>query len=733
MKSGLTQFFFGHRTGLQGRFMLWFGLIVLTLMTSVVSVVEQRMASTLMRQTEMRGIAVAQSIAATVQGDLLNYDFVAMQQSAETAVLDETLMYVVILTKENIVAGYSGRPDLQGQTLSDAVSVAAAATSERTLVQLLPGEPDGFGNLDLAVPVHVDGTTVPWGTVRVGLSLAPLRHALVRMRVLLLGLGVAAVFITLLSARLLTRQITDPITGLAAATASIAAGNLDHNVQENLVGELGDLARSFNQMTTDLRRNRDAIRDQNQHLENTVQQRTAALAQKARELELANMELKELDRLKSDFLSNVSHELRTPLTAIRSFTEILLDPDPTLAESERVEFLQIVASQAERLTRLISDLLDLSKIEAGKFECRPVPVRPATLVDSCVDSLRRLAVDKDVDLRVELDAVPEIAADVDRMAQVLTNLIDNAIKFTPPNGTVTISARINAHRRCIVGVDRPQALPRGAFNGLESRADEADEYVVISVRDTGIGITAADEQRIFDKFGQVGNVLTDKPQGTGLGLPISGNIAVQHGGALWVESSPGTGSVFSVSVPVARAGAGARDDEPGHRRGTPATTATRAEAKGASHARTAAAGASPGTRVPASDDDPKGHLVQALQRTTNGKRVLVVDDEPSIVAALTELLEPAGYRVIGCSSGSQAVARARQQQPDAVVLDIMMPEINGFDVLRLLKSETATADIPVIVLSVLDDRSKAIELGASEYVRKPFEKEVLLENVRLLT
>jgi signal transduction histidine kinase len=519
---------------------------------------------------------------------------------------------------------------------------------------------------------------------------------------------------------LLTRQITDPISTLAAATTSIAAGNLDHSVHESLVGELGDLARSFNHMTSDLRRNRDAIRNHNQHLEKVVEQRTAALAQKARELEAANAELTELDRLKSDFLSNVSHELRTPLTAIRSFTEILLDPEPNLEEAERVEFLQIVAAQAERLTRLISDLLDLSKMEAGKFECRPVAVRAASLIDSCVDSLRRLAVDKQVELRVDLTPVAEIAADVDRMSQVLTNLLDNAIKFTPTNGTVTVSVRTHSHRRCVIGVDRPGALPRGAFNGVESRLDEADSYVIISVRDTGIGIAAADEQRISDKFGQVGNVLTDKPQGTGLGLPISASIAVQHGGALWVESSPGAGSVFSVSIPVWRAAAGA--------------AATPRDAVGSESKLPQRPTPPPrSAAVPANAADPDSDgLVEALQRTTQGKRVLVADDEPSIVAALTELLEPAGYRVIGCSSGGQAVARARQQRPDAIVLDIMMPEINGFDVLRLLKSDPQTANIPVIVLSVLDDRSKAMELGASEYVRKPFEKIVLLENVRQL-
>ena len=733
-----------HRPGLQGRFMLGFTLMVVTLMTGVVFVVEHRMSSVLMEEAEMRATAIARSIAATVKSELLSYDYVALQQAAETATHDENLLYVIILTKEDVVAGYSGHADLQGQALPAAELVSQAASMQ--MRRLVEGEDPAVHveHLDIGVPVTVEGTPVQWGTVRVGMSLSSLQTALAHMRLLLGILGLCAVCITLVSVRFLSRQIILPIAGLADATAIIRAGDLDHSVDENMVGELGDLALGFNAMTAELRRSRDAIKNHNLHLENMVQQRTAALAQKARELEQVNTELKELDRLKSDFLSNVSHELRTPLTAIRSFTEILLDPEPDVSDVERREFLQIVSSQAERLTRLISDLLDLSKIEAGKFECRVAPLEVAKIVDTCVHSLRSLASSKSVEL---LNAIPPslplVSADVDRMSQVLTNLIDNAVKFTRSGGAVTVTAHVGRRRRCVVGVEREGSLPRGAFNGMESRLPEHGQYVIVSVRDTGIGIAAADEQRVFDKFGQVGNILTEKPQGTGLGLPISGSIAVQHGGALWVESTPGMGSVFSVSIPVAavestlNADGVAVDANPG---GTAATAAPGAGTGRDPQPKTAALPAAPsasrlatpaaagGSKPPAGAES----LVGALRRSTVGKRILVVDDEPSIVAALTELLQPAGFQAIGCQTGSQAVAKARELRPDAIVLDIMMPEINGFDVLRLLKSEPSTAQIPVIVLSVLDERDKAMALGASEYVRKPFEKNVLLDNVRML-
>ena len=560
------------------------------------------------------------------------------------------------------------------------------------------GEQQGSGPrapvLDIAVPVHVEGTPVRWGTVRLGLSLQPLLASVAQTRLVLSLLGASAVVVVLLSARFFSLKVTLPLQQLARATAAVSKSDLDHVVQEDLVGELGELARSFNKMTNDLKQSQDAIRYHNVHLEQIVQQRTAALHQKAQELEKANKELKEIDRLKSDFLSNVSHELRTPLTSIRSFTEIMLDDPEALTEDERVEFLGIIANQTERLTRLISDLLDLSRIEAGEMRCRLTPVALSQIIDRCLETLRTLAADREIRVRTEIELdLPAVLADSDRISQVITNLVDNAIKFTQPRGVITVVAR-----PCVDREPQGMGPQRGGPAGMTSISPESEAYVLVEVRDTGMGIPREHHQRIFDKFGQVGNVLTEKPQGTGLGLAISGNIVVQHGGAIWVESTPGEGSTFRFTLPVAAVGA------------TPRPAPRREPTKPAAESR----------------------LVEALQRTAPGKQVLIVDDEPSIVTAVTELLAPLGYHTVGCQSGSQAVAKARQLQPDVIILDIMMPEIDGYDVLRLLKSDLATAGIPVIVLSVLEDRDKAIALGASEYIRKPFEKAKLLENVRAL-
>jgi signal transduction histidine kinase/CheY-like chemotaxis protein len=674
--------------GIQTRFMLYFGAVVITLMACVTLLVGQRQSRSLLSQTEQRGVAIANSIAGLITNSLLSYDLMGLQSAAQNAKDTTGASYVIILNKEHQVAGFSDRPELQLTALEDGLSLAIEASDDVHVSEISDDQTLGVGgeHLDISAPVLVGDGNVRWGTIRVGLPLLPLQAELANTRLLLILLGAVAIFIVLFAARYFTSRITRPLRGLAEATSAIASGDLDHAVDENLVGELRDLSRSFNKMTMDLKRSRDAIRYQNQHLENMVQERTAALREKARELERANAELMEVDRLKSDFLSNVSHELRTPLTSIRSFTEIMLDRTMNIDDDERFEFLDIVSNQAQRLTRLISDLLDLSKIEAGEFTCHLETLSVQDFLEPVRDTLGSLAYEKDIQLILgKVDDLPNILGDHDRLSQVLTNLIENALKFTPAGGRVAIGACLSEQRIPEESAD--------LFHGIVCDTPEAGEYIIISVSDTGVGIAPTDQQRIFDKFGQVGNVLTDKPQGTGLGLAISGNIMVQHGGAIWVESDLGHGSTFSFSAPVTRARAGPRSHSNGSSSRDPAA-ATR-EIEGTSE------------------------LVSAVLEYSEGRRILIVDDEREMVMALTDLLEPEGYRVLACHSGGQAVSKTRDLRPDLIILDINMPEINGYDVLRLLKGEAQTAAIPIIVLSGEQDTSRALALGAATCLPRP--------------
>jgi len=239
------------------------------------------------------------------------------------------------------------------------------------------------------------------------------------------------------------------------------------------------------------------------------------------ELREANERLRELDRMKDDFISTVTHELRTPLTSIRAFSEMLYE-DPELDLADRTRFLGIIVGEAERLTRLINQILDMAKLESGRAEWTAAEVDLGEVAREAMASLGQLFRDKEVALDSEIPAHgPVVLADRDRMTQVMINLLSNAVKFVP-----------------------------GASGRVRVRVAADNSEVRVEVEDNGPGLTAEECQVIFEKFRQGGNTMTDKPQGTGLGLPISRQIVEYFGGNLWVESRPGAGAKFVFTVPL---------------------------------------------------------------------------------------------------------------------------------------------------------------------------------------
>jgi signal transduction histidine kinase len=257
-----------------------------------------------------------------------------------------------------------------------------------------------------------------------------------------------------------------------------------------------------------------------------LEQKSRELERASTELRVANERLKELDRLKDDFVSTVSHELRTPLTSIRAFSEILND-NPQLDAVERKRFLGIIIKESERLTRLINQVLDLSKIESGSAEWRISAIDLKDAIEDAVAATSQLFTEKGVALVTDLpDAVTMVEADYDRVLQVLINLLSNAVKFCDA-GTGRVGIRLIAER----------------------------DALRVAVRDNGPGIAASDQLIIFEKFRQASDTLADRAEGTGLGLPISRQIIAHFGGKLWVESEPGKGATFAFTVPVGRAAA----------------------------------------------------------------------------------------------------------------------------------------------------------------------------------
>lgn len=252
-----------------------------------------------------------------------------------------------------------------------------------------------------------------------------------------------------------------------------------------------------------------------------LEQKSRALEEATTELREANERLKELDRLKDDFISTVTHELRTPLTSIRAFSEILRD-NPEMAAGQRAEFVLIIVKESERLTRMINQVLDLSKLESGQAEWHSTLLDLRDVIHEAASTTSQLMRDNGVSLTLDLpDDVPHVRADRDRLVQVMLNLVSNAVKFCPrQDGRVRIGLRV------------------------------VDGALQVDVQDNGVGVAPADHELIFEKFRQVGDTLTGKPQGTGLGLPISRQIVEHFGGRLWVRSELGQGATFSFTVPL---------------------------------------------------------------------------------------------------------------------------------------------------------------------------------------
>jgi signal transduction histidine kinase len=257
-------------------------------------------------------------------------------------------------------------------------------------------------------------------------------------------------------------------------------------------------------------------------LEAKVMERTAELEALNHQLRDSHAQLTELDKLKSDFLSNVSHELRTPLAAIKGFVDNLLDGVTGPVAGRQRHYLVRVHDNVERLTRMVSDLLDLARIEAGKIELVHGVVDPGEMVAEATEGLRPLARARAIQLELEVAGCPPIWGDPDKVHQVLTNLVSNALKFTPTGGRVTLTA-----------------------------GPAPDRMVRLAVRDTGLGIPPAERERVFDKFYQVGRVDGERPPGSGLGLTIARHLVELHGGRIWIEDDGSGGATFVVLLPAA--------------------------------------------------------------------------------------------------------------------------------------------------------------------------------------
>ncbi|WP_017302125.1 PAS domain-containing protein [Nodosilinea nodulosa] len=385
------------------------------------------------------------------------------------------------------------------------------------------------------------------------------------------------------------------------------------------------------------------------------------LRQTNERLSLANAELDRATRLKDEFLTNMSHELRTPLNAILGMSEGLQEQVFGPLSDRQKQALGTIERSGRHLLELINDILDLSKVEAGKLELQTASVPVAHLCESSLTFVRQLALAKDIRLSLELvQPIPDIVVDERRIRQVLINLLSNAVKFTPPGGNVTLYAQLEQKQR---------------------------NHLKLSVADTGIGIAPENIAKLFQPFVQIDSSLSRQYAGTGLGLALVRKITELHGGTVTVTSQIDQGTRFTVCLPY--------------------LTET----------------------TPESSENP---AAQTLFLRNGNARALVIEDSAAAADVISRYLQEQGMEVMICSDGNITVDEVVRMQPALIVLDILLPDLSGWEVLRQLKASPQTRSIPVIVVSVIDERSYGLSLGASEYLVKPISRDQLQQALERL-
>jgi signal transduction histidine kinase/CheY-like chemotaxis protein len=374
-------------------------------------------------------------------------------------------------------------------------------------------------------------------------------------------------------------------------------------------------------------------------------------------LKVTNAELVDANHHKTVFLANMSHELRTPLNAILGFSELLIDATKDqYPEATSKRFLEQINSSGKHLLGLINDILDLSKIEAGQMELRLQMVAVADVMAQVVSTVEPLASKKHIDLKTDGADAGHILADEGKLKQMVLNLVSNAIKFTPDGGTVTI------------------------------RSARAGDRLEITVSDNGIGIGPEDIQRVFKEFQQVDSGANRTQQGTGLGLALTRSFAILHGGNVRVESELGKGSRFTIDLPVE-------------------------------------------ARSPHRPSSQANGRTGAVKVDVNQPLVVVVEDDPVAAELLARQIERVGFRTEVARTGTEALTMARERKPAAITLDILLPDMDGWEVLTRIKRDPLTSDIPVIVVSVVDNPTLGTALGALDYFVKPVEPKELVSRL----
>ncbi len=530
--------------------------------------------------------------------------------------------------------------------VSDVYSVRVYNSDGQEFVKYiknLPGHKPDHAEKLIKMPILIDGDRV--GEVHMGIHPQTLWDIVKDTALTAFLLFLACLAIALTISRWLGKTAIRPIDRLIDAMEKIShSGDFSVRVDAEADPDFNIIVKSFNSML------------------NEVESRNDQLSQSAIDLTHARDEAEHANLAKSQFLANMSHELRTPLNAIIGYTEVLKDELEAANMERSVSDVQWIYGSAKQLLGLINGILDLSKIEAGRMDLDVHEFEVAEMLREVAAMLEPIAAQKNNSLHIQIDPTVSAAnTDSTKLRQCLLNLGSNACKFTE-DGHIVITARVE------------------------------NEKIIFVVSDTGIGMTDDQLDHLFQPFVQADASTTRRFGGTGLGLTISWRFAEMLQGSIDVDSSPGVGSTFTLSV--------------------------------VADLRDAASVIENGTLMPV-EAGPRA------DRDGTKPLALIVDDEPSSLQLLTRMAEQAGYQVSMAMDGERCLSVARKEQPDLILLDIGMPKVDGWEVLDALDKEIELRSIPTVVVTVDDDRRRALAAGASDHLVKPVNRDELFDILNL--
>ncbi len=605
-------------------------------------------AAPTLQQGAMRGVVVLQLSPSPIY-DIIN-DYAGLEDSGEIIAADLSAGHAVFVspTRHDPDAAFTRSVVLGGDVM---VPLQKAARG----IQGYGHMRDYRGVDTVAVARYLP--SMRWGLV-VKQDESEALALIHQERTIVLIASAVTALLVLLVTFIVARSISRPISHLTNVVQELAKGDLKQKIVPTTRDELAVLGHWFNNMTEQLHKSYSTI-------EETVRQRTLELEQANHELRVARDAAESANRAKSAFLANMSHELRTPLNAVLGYTDLLLEDAHEDGDVDRASDLARIHQAGNHLLDLISDVLDLSKIEAGREDIFVEEADVSDLVNSVVTTVRPRIDNNGNRLQVAFGEELGVATiDVRKTRQILLNLVDNAAKFTH-KGLVSIQA--------------------------ERVVRDGESMLSFAVSDTGIGIPANKFSQLFHTFEQLDSTTTRHYGGTGLGLALSQKLALIMGGKIRVASELGKGSTFTLELPAVMA---ATED---------------------------------GVPRPRTEREDYDQISAGYRENV---QIVIIDDGSDSRALLRRALEGAGYAVACASNGEEGLKLVRTCRPEVVLLDVRMPGVDGWATLASLKSDESLADIPVVIVSIVDDKKRGFVLGASEYLLKPFERSRLLSAVR---